>query len=641
MTPSIRPFSRSTLSALFALALTGGTATVHAETDTQIDTALAFSGGGYHALSGGAAWLMGMMERRGEYDLGKITANAGVIGANSGGSWLTVLNGYSPTFVEELQQPGAYRRFAVENEGYMGKVWSYIKHPTGGCLLMPNNVEKLLCAAFYQKLMSSPKAQGQKGFINFLLSGGGQWQTVIEKSVFGKDRKWGYYPEVEALTLASPRNPWAQEKDLVLAGTILTQAPSLTFTDKGKLGFKNVQAVEGTQAFSDKHPLAGGVPVMLASKGGTAVDLLPGGTLDLAYGTWIKGDRGWGFYPTDNTALENEAANPAAGSLPVIHAAAISSAAGGGFVDIPIMKKNLLDGKDIATVLNGFAPAYQMRDADTGRAVMDFHANVHKEFVTDPNDPLGTTQTLTNNQVVRYADGGFVDNTAVAQLLRYLQDANDGTIPKGFNVVVFDDFPLPRPYWDPKTKQGAFPTGSDVAGLFGFDGCDKDSCSMQHDGIHQSKLIVFSYAGMSAQVFPSDQYFQPADQGGAPLEDRLFWSPGEGEKILCDIGGEKQEQPLLYSRYEVTVDADAPGSKMFGISEANDKVPGTLHVFAILGDGAAVVPGNDDQFACFNTMVTGMVDQITRKGTQCDPTQPRKTGNDCSIGDYLEHALKL
>ncbi|GAB6039919.1 hypothetical protein [Endothiovibrio diazotrophicus] len=631
MSETTRFFPRALLPSLMAAALAGGASTALADAPT----AIAFSGGGYHALSGAAAWMMGMMEREGVYDLGKVTANAQVIGANSGGSWFTTLSAYSPSFANEIQQPGAYRQF-TGSDGYMGRSWDYISHATGGCKSMPTAFEQGLCNIFYVATAFGK----QKGFANFLISGGGQWQTVVENSVFGKAPGWPYYGEVENLTLSSERNGWAASKDLVLASTLLTQAPSLTYT-RFALLFEGVQTVEATQAFSPLDPIVGGVPLMVGSEG-AGVDLLPGGSVGLTYGTWSLSGLKWGFHPGEDagnrTTLANAEANVGAATLPVINAAAISSAAGGGFIDIPVAKADFKDGKDVATALNGFAPAYQMYDSAAQKPVMTFRNNVHDQFATSKNTAK-TTDALAANKVLRFADGGFVDNTAVAQLLRYLQNGNGGTIPSGFNMVAFDNLPAPLPYWDPKNDTGAFPTGGDIAALFGFDGCSKKSCSMQSGGLHNMGLLGLTYQGPSARVFPADQYF-PSAAGGDPL-NRVFWSPTDDEKIVCQVKGQPVEQPLLYSRYAVTVDANAPGSKMYGISSSSDGVAGTLHVFAFLGADAAVVPGDADQFACYQTAIPVIVDNVKKKGEHCDVSQPRSAGNDCSLGDYLQSALKL
>lgn len=624
-------------------------------------TVLAFSGGGYHALSGGAAWLMGMMERRQDFELANITANVESIGSNSGGSWFMTLASYSPTFLAELETPGEYRRFAAPENvphpshvGYMVKVWDYISRLSGGCLHVPLSAIAA-CNAIYP-LVS--KAVGA-GFANFLFSGSGQWETVVENSVFGKAPKWKYYAELANQKLGSPRNSWTRDKTLVMAGTLLTDAPSLTYylySGGPVVGFVGVQASQAQQEFFEGGDhVPGGVPLMLGAlrqEGGSVpVDLLPGGATTMTYGEWNEK-----FQSSSSTAqLDNAAYESVVPTLPVIHAAAISSAAGGGFIDIQVMKDNAnviaLNARNAATALNGFAPGFQMvlneKNAPP-QPVMTFHDEVHAKFSSAT--PSGLTANMAKNSIIRAADGGLIDNTAVAQMLRHLQDAGGGTIQSGFNIVAFDDFPGVRP----DSNGIPLPTGPDVASLFGLNGCAKakktdpvEVCHLQTDGLSRVSFVGLEYTGISMQVFPTEQYFKTQDgEIMVPLQplDAIYWQPefGKNEEIVCSVGGVGEVQPLIYSRYAVTVDDTLPGSRALGISATSAGATGTLHVFAILGATAAVVPGTQDEFDCFDTMIRGIVDNVTpRGGAACDTSMPRSDTNLCTLGDYLEDALGL
>ena len=388
--------------------------------------------------------------------------------------------------------------------------------------------------------------------------------------------------------------------------------------------------------------------------------MLPGGDATLDCGRWrtITGFIGDRKDPA-KSGIQNSVVSNAVANLPVINASAISSAAGGGFVDKAVMtsqKPEIPNGpikklsigivlKDAAVTLNGFALTYQINSNK-----MQFMSNVYSEMgLADYADnPKEISHLLADSTVIRTADGGFIDNTAVAQMLRYLQDSNKGVLADGFNIIAFDDFPASRPYWDPATQKKPFPTGGDVANLFGFAGCDREKCSMQKDGVHTASLMGLEYKGMSAQVFACDQYFKKDDLnleqcGGEPLSETLYWWPEEDEEIVCSINDKEVEQPLLYSRYEnVVVDADQPGSKLFGI---NNNATGTLHVFAILGGGASVVPGTEDNFTCYSKMIQGMAKNVEKKASDtnasCNPDEPKSSGNQCTLGDYLEHALEL
>ena len=597
---------------------------------------LAMSGGGYHALAGAAAWMMGMMERTGIPTMDYVTENVDAIGSNSGGTWFLTLATYSPTFLAEIEKPGAYKNFAG-GTGYMNTVWSYIKNETGGCKHYPDRA-KIACEALWGAFV----AAGKRGFANFLVSGGGQWQTVIDNSVFGKAPGWDYYEEASSQTLGSTRDNWSSELTLVLAGTLLTDSPSLTYTGRHIVdGFTGVQANQGYQGFYPKAHVPGGVPIMLrapqAGDDPLGIDLLPGGVTTMKYGTWVEGFRSGA--EDDEFVLKSADFVEAVNALPVINAAAISSAAGGGYIDIEVMKHIPLlkvDARQYATDLNGFAPGYQLWDAEKGAATMQFHANMHDDFLGTSTRPEQLTSTMAKNAIVRMADGGFFDNTAVAQMLRYLQEKNGGTVPNGFTIVAFDDFPGAQPV----SGNDVFPTGGDVAALFGFNDCKKKGgCTMQskEKGIHEESLLGLKYNGASMWVFPSSEYFS---SGTTPLTITLFWEAEGHERVLC--GTEKaSEQALTYSRFSVSVDPTLPGSKALGLAVEEGGSSGTLHVFASLGGTAAVVPGNKDEFDCYNTMVTGIAENVIAMGENCDTTMKRSPTNDCTIGDYLQQALGL
>ncbi len=246
---------------------------------------LAFSGGGYHALAGGASWLMGMMERNPGDKVADVTRNVDLVSSNSGGSWLMGLTMYSPTFLTELEKSGAYQNFAApttsSTPGYMTNVWKYISKPTGGCDAWKTSLQRGFCKA----LAGILQGVGMDGFGNFIISGEGQWETVIMNAVYGDDPGWPYFGEVNGKLLSADRNPWAEGKDWTLAGTLLTQDPALTFTTSTSTYFTGVQTLEATQSASPHDPLVGGTPLMLTSAPG--MDFIPGGDVSLQYGTWI------------------------------------------------------------------------------------------------------------------------------------------------------------------------------------------------------------------------------------------------------------------------------------------------------------------------------------------------------------------
>ena len=248
------------------------------KTVTTKNLVLAFSGGGYHVLSGASSWIMGMHARG--HNLEDITGSIQAIGSNSGGSWFMSMATYSPTFAAELVKPDAAVAF-TSDEGYMGIVWNQIGQNLDGCAKWAaktdaQKLEQGICRIFQGIIQK----KAGSGFANFLLSGGGQWQQVVESSVYGQAENpadnWPYYHELAGKTLstdASERNPWMQNLNWVLAGTLLTDSPALTYSSRSKTPelliqgiYKGVQVNQGTQpGFPKNNPLTDGVPLMLGA----------------------------------------------------------------------------------------------------------------------------------------------------------------------------------------------------------------------------------------------------------------------------------------------------------------------------------------------------------------------------------------
>lgn len=545
------------------------------------------------------------------------------------------LASYSPTFVNGLKAGAKDPATFTSDAGYMGQSWKLLENKEPCTLFDVKG-----CAKFSETLALA----GFQGLANLLLAGKGQWQDSIEKDVFFRevtDSRFPYFSELGKSKLSDDPHSWATGKEWILAGTFLTESPALTYTVKNKSTYVGIQTLKGSnKSWPDYVP--GGVPVMMTGDSGT--NFLPNGDITLTY-TSLADTK-----IQNPTQVTNKDMNSVIKDMKVIHAAGISSAAGGGFIDIPNLEGKF--GKDggpqVATALNGFAPAYQMDKA--GDPAMHYLGPVRNTFDSTAIPELSSD--LQRNKVVRMADGGFMDNTAVAQMLRHLQDeSGKSEVPSGFNIVAFDDFPDTQTKWsnDDKTPM---PTGNDIASLFGFVGCTglvksvHKECHIRKSGqkVHTSGLLGFKFTGTSPQVFSCDGYFENDDSKGCTIPDtkKLFWQATEkDEKITC--GTFSNQQPLTYAKYEVTVRDDLPGSKLWGLKTPYGGAKGTLHVFSILGKGAPVVPNNKGDMTCYAEMVDKIVKNVSKKasdtGQSCDTSQPRGGKNQCTLGDYLEAAL--
>ncbi|MEM6406683.1 MAG: hypothetical protein AAF669_08880, partial [Pseudomonadota bacterium] len=377
------------------------------------EMAVTFSGGGFHALGGAAGWMMGVMERTGQYDLAAVTKAAAVISSNSGGSWFTALAAYSPTFVSELESREGDAGF-ISERGYLGRVWQQLRTLRSGCDDWETG-KKRVCD-YLRKQMLLPQLD-HSVLNSFLLSEDGEWQTTVEDSVFLKDYPdYGYYPELSVKTLSSPQQPWLADKDLLMATMLLTQGPALTYTSISRSQpelmingvYHDVQVYVGSKQGAEKQVQPGGVPMML-SRGNSS---LPGGDLKLSYGVWQNQGDEWGVSIPDNMpgwTMTSEQVRTAFSGLPVVNAAAMSSAALGAYVNVPVENQpgsahpGFMLGaprKDTAIGLNGSAPGYIIQQPnDEAAPVATYAGSLHQ--LTAGGTTQEITQKLQNMKAVR------------------------------------------------------------------------------------------------------------------------------------------------------------------------------------------------------------------------------------------------
>lgn len=548
---------------------------------------MSFSGGGYHAHAGASVMMMSLMDRLKNNgtlaDMSTITENVAAISSNSGGSWFLTQAAYSKNFLSMMETTNASENF-TSNSGYLGLAYKYITDLKDVC----SSWKKPTICKIVEPELSLLLG---KGFAGFLLSGGGEWDVVTRNSVFGYNKKEPLFDMADKLKdtkLSSTTNDWAKNKALVFASSLLTLDPALT-SDRFDF-FTGIRTLEGNQAnlnYTGNKP--GAVPVMFAemgSSGRTAPNFLPGGDVTLLYGSW---DKITGKFKSGDQVRFINNNNIDISHLHVIDIAANSSAAGGGFIDIPMMlktKNKLIFNSHTAESLNGFAPAYSLK------------GNI--EYIGDVRKKIGTSvETLADNMVVRFADGGFVDNTAVAYMVRHMQD--NGDLTDGFNIVAMNNYPGDR-----YTHNGStFPTSGDFAALFA-------NPYNNHDMTHTSKLLIFEFDAIMPSVFEYDAYFT-ADGKSARQPD---W------EMDIDVGN--YNFYLAYTNYPVITRRNS----FFGITSAG--VKGNLHVFSVLSKEAAVVPTNKKEMECYEAMLDELHTQVTKVTETKD-----------GLGDYLQAALGL
>ena len=594
---------------------------------------MSFSGGGYHAHAGASAVMMSLMDRVRSSDIDMcdvtkvdmcdITKNVGAFSSNSGGSWFLSQAAYTHKFRKSLEKENAWKKYTKKPEfdiegGYFGEAYHYISP------LLTRATDTVVCDLLLDNsLVKKCKDElvGADSYLKFLLSGGdANWYELAKNAVFGQgftNPSWNMVSDVNQSIKDITRQEWAEDKSLIFASSLLTDAPALEFPKVKLVPIpprfeKMIPSLQGKQG---GMLVPGATPVMftvLGEPGDTKRSFLPGGPVTLQYGHWNRSAETKTAFESDGekTSLPQQASIDQATILSV---AASSSAAGAGFIDIPNMRASGLPDI-LASVLGNFAPAFTFKDG------AKYHGPICT-VITILTCGI-SLETAAEDKLVRLADGGFVDNTAVAYMVKYLAD--NGKLENDFNILAMDNYPS-QPLVD-KGTQEQFPTGPDVAGLFGY--------LMPAAKTHTTQLFgKFKYTGIVPHIFESDAYFKynGTETGGGPPTTEPEWCAWidpvdsvlyetESTKTKCvviDTGNQSQSSEkhcnlyLSYTHYKVTVKEN----DYFGIDSDSPVIgtTGNLHVFAILGENTGVVPANEFQYRCYKKLMEGVHKAVTEK----------------------------
>ncbi|RMB12364.1 hypothetical protein [Eilatimonas milleporae] len=566
---------------------------------------MSFSGGGYHAHAGAAAVMMSLMDRvrhtktpGASVGLKDITGNVSAFSSNSGGSWFLSQAAYTNKMRTALEAEDAWQTY-TRGDGYFGQAYAHIstlKWDTAFCDIIRDKTARQAC---------KDKFENADSFLKFLLSGGtANWHELAVNAVFGKkfkDTAWQAMADQAAIAITGPRQPWAEDKALVFASALLTDAPALNLELADILHIRSLQGRQG----GGTDPVPGAAPVMFTVAGdtgsGPTSPFLPGGDVALQYGNWrvLKKE----FEKVDNLTATLER-NVRFGGATAIDVAASSSAAGAGFIDIPDIRASGLSPY-VANALANFAPAFTFKGTEG--------AHYHGPLKDEQGRPL-RLEDMAAQRAVRLADGGFIDNTAVAYMLRHMADT--GQLTDGFNILAMDNYPA-QPLVDANSK-AHFPTGPDVAALFGYPDPNATTRTSTLFG-------AFSFTGIVPHVFEHDAYFKTSKTGPVPAKDadwcawidipRDSQPPRSGETECLVINHETAtddpepqycELFLSYTHYAVKVRENA----YFGI-DSDDTKTGNLHVFGIMGKNAGVVPDSDFEAGCYTKMMAGVHEVVT------------------------------
>lgn len=481
---------------------------------------VAFSGGGWRAHTGHAGWTIALLGN-GSRTLSEAFANVGTISSNSGGSWFSTMLMYSDVFDQHIQATNAIDSWNAT--GWLGQQHAlFAKVPA--CSVDPY----LLCVLDY-----------------YTNDNPGYWDTIVKNLVFHD------YP-LGTLPLSGTRQPWAAGKPLLLAATMLTNEVVLNSNYIGDKRYYQAcltpaqPVLNGNSGSScNSGPTPDVTPVTFSSiPAGLNLTALP--FLREAAGTGSRFNMGY----TENAWIEPGTAqaivqNPlSTGQVPVIIAAAASSAAG-GFVAC-------------GTVSNDWEASYEGEDE-----ALSFQLTNASVQAVNANGM--SVQTLAAQKVVRIADGGVVDNSGVAQLVSFLQLNSQAD---NFNIVAFDNV---QAIYTPPGGKGA-QVGIDFANLFGLGTPANNKLCYTEDG------LTFCVSLPDLQIFDST----------ALVSTPVTWK---------NVTGPSQNpQGVIYTQYKVTT----VNNNALGVAKGTT---GTLHAYTCIWPTANTAPTGDGDFNTYNAML--------------------------------------
>ena len=501
---------------------------------------VAFAGGGWRAHTAHAAWTMSLLED-GAYTLNDVFDNVETLSSNSGGTWFLSMLSFTESFRASIEMPGAFENY-VSSGGYLGLQralfddFQAVQADSNWCPF--EQAEPVLY--FYCRLAS--------------LAGDGAlvWTDIVNNVVFqpfGMNRALAESPTL----LSDSRQSWATDKSLLIAATMLTERAILAETDVllDKLYYDAVVRGDGPDQVSV-------TPVIFASvqDGKAPPPVLSAGGFDVTYKDADLGDSAAAGFSNDALASDD---------VPVLLATAASSAAVGALASYSVLLDN---GYDELT----WELAYELAD---------LAVPVRMTAPIEAGTPLpGSVHELASAYFARLADGGYQDNSAVAQLVSFLQANGEAT---DFEIVAFDNIqalytPSPGP-----PAAGA-EMGLDIALLFG-EGGENQVCA----GTGVDRFCV---------PVPAQQVFTLTRAGVTTPATWSWTSPGAAGPTLT------------YTQYQVTT-VDNP---TFNLKAGSG---GLLHVFTSVWPAADTAPWNGaSDFDAYEAML-----EAIRAGLQADNKQ--------------------
>lgn len=567
------------------------------------DRYLALSGGGFNAHSAHAGWLAGGMDGLAasgkDNDLDQLLGNVKGMASSSGGSWFSSMLGFSQSFRNQFESRAG--RDGYNSSGYNGQLrqlFSGLFNADGTprlpatAKLLVENVEKGVNAL--SKVLKTVGIDFQTSSLidtvrflsatanNTLGQSGLSWRGFVDQYVY---KPLGLDAELKDITLASVRNPWANDVDLLIGGVMQTSKVVLGKASSSTTEYGSVASRPTTPGVPSQLNFT---PISLISAAPDKLPLEPAasalftaGPLQSTYSNLRLGRR---------KVISRPIPSQLSNALSLIDAATISSAAAGvaaglGAIASPQIPAGFIqDTLDdlltpVSDILRNLAPAVGISNGVLGPI---------------PSLPP-ESKTLDNAAqlgVVRLADSGYVDNAAVGYLLRQIQDTKGSTSPFSITLLMNStEAPDSITGLHKRMRVGpggstlsSFGVSSEVAKLFGQ---SKGDGSLDGDTITRADIL-----GLPVINVPSIKMFDEAAWYGRGGPD---WSYSKGSIDLS------------YHKLDVTT----VENRTFGLKAGQS---GQLHVFTAFNVDSAAAPFNFGTISEYDENYNVIRDAITSHG---------------------------
>lgn len=497
---------------------------------------VSYTGGGWRAHSGQAAWTMSMLSSSG-FGLNKAMENVRGISSNSGGSWFLTQLAYAKEYEQSLSRPDGLKNYSTKS-GYLGQAQRILDADDQAC----TGTTKAVCKWFsgYWPSIAMVSGAGRSDL---------SWRKAVNNVVFGPfDMK----STLKGTTMSDSRLGWAKNKSLVFGTGILAEQTVLNERriyhglDKGfyNTSPKNPNPVAQRQS----------TPVSIVSpgKGDSDESGFLAGPMNFAYGSNASS-------PSTTPKSANWGESLTSNKLSVIDAATMSSAAAAAAASMTAVKE--------LGVVPGYLPLTYPEISYLGSDLAPGYYLDNLQYIGNVVSPDDEATAFAKRPLARFTDGGYIDNTSTANMLRNLTDNNK---LDNFDIVVFVNT-------DGEADMDGYGMSQDVARLFG---ADKDA----------NGHVPNCFGGACIDTISPQVFRQAGIKGNAP--DWTF-----NEKGI----------DLRYGKYDVETVANTS----FGIPAGKK---GTLHVFQAADPQSKTAPSSEADFKRYKVFMDTIFKGVTRGG---------------------------